>query len=178
MDGHFIESCEDERDVLRKIKELKKIGYTESDMYVVARSNEQLTMIRTRTDVDYHVAEVKGMGRGGIFIRDGSFLKLFTEITSETKESAYYYQQLLDGKLLLYCGQKNLDCAAESVESSTIKEEPERKFFLSRHFGIEKNEEDRILIDSRHYEKLEALQVDSIQQLPEQKNNNNKKMND
>lgn len=178
MDEHFIESYEDEWHVLRKIEELKNVGYAESDMYVVARSNEQLTMIRTHSDVDYHVAEVKGMGRVGIFVRNGSFLRLFTEITDETKESARYYQQLLDGKLLLFCDKNIVDSSVDQSESSIRKVKTEQKNFSSQNYEVENNEEDQVFIDSRHYENQEVLQVDLTEKLSEQKSNDNKKTND
>ncbi|MFC3211978.1 general stress protein [Planomicrobium okeanokoites] len=95
MDHHFIESYEDEREVLRKIDELKQQGCSESDMYVVARSNEQLTMIRLRTDVEYHAAETKGMGRLGIFIRGGAVPPVFTEMSDEVKQSVFFIRNFL-----------------------------------------------------------------------------------
>lgn len=172
MDRHFIESYEDERDVLRKVEELKTLGYAESDMYVIARTNEQLTMIRTRTDVDYHAAEGKGMGRLGIFIRGGPIPHFFTEIANETKESAFYYQQLLDGKLLLYCNKNTVDSSIQWPESSIIKEDTELKNFSSLQHGMQSNEEDRIFIDSIHYENFEALKAEPIRKLPEKKRKN------
>jgi len=169
MDRHFIESYEDEREVLRKIEELKTKGSSQADMYVIARSNEQLTRIRTRTDVDYHTAEGKGMGRIGIFFRGGPLPPYFSEMAAETRESAFYYQQLVEGKILLFCNKKNEDALLDRAYSFGENEKTDITAFSPLQQKRQWNEEDRVFIDSMHYESFHPLQAEVIRNRPERK---------
>lgn len=153
MDRHFIESYEDEREVVRKIEELKKLGYAESDMYVVARSSEQLAMIRTRTDVEYHAAEGRGMGRFGMFVRIRHVFPHLTEDKEKIKEIADLYQRLFEGELLFFYNDNNI-VHAEEFQSGRNPPPPLYK--------IDGDDEDRISIDSSHYETSEEIQLQGV----------------
>ncbi|MFD1029949.1 general stress protein [Metaplanococcus flavidus] len=154
MECHFIESYEDEREVLRKIEVLKTKGFKDNDMYVIARSNEQLIKIRTRTDVEYHTAEGKGMGRIGTFFKGGPLPLNFSGMTDETRESAFYYLELLEGKILLFCNKTDKGYQGEPFLQEVKKEEqsigflPVEKTFSSKL----SSKEDEISIDSNHYD--------------------------
>lgn len=158
MDRHFIESYEDERDLLRKIEELKTLGYAESDMYVVARSSEQLTMIRTSTDVEYHAAEGKGMGRFGMFIRSRHVFPYMMEEEVKAQGIAELYQYLSEGELLFFYNETNRIPPEESLRME-FKGSPQpaealqgdRNSLFPRHY-IDQNEIEKISIDSKHYE--------------------------
>lgn len=168
MDHHFIESYEDEREVLRKIDELKQQGCSESDMYVVARSNEQLTMIRLRTNVEYHAAETKGMGRLGIFIRGGAVPPVFTEMSDEVKQSVFFYQELLDGKLLLYY---------KKINEMPSDEDQEIPASYNKLGGMEMSslqreiygDEEQITLDSTQYEYFDPGTAEPLQKPQEPK---------
>lgn len=163
MDRHFIESYEDERDVLRKIEELIRKGFAEEDMYVIARSNEQLTGIRTRTEVEYHTAEGRGMGRLALFLCGGPLQAHFSSLAAETKESSCFYQQLTEGKLLLFFNNDSL--CAEEEEGSAAEGQEERGPETSSAMLLEKQwmEEEQVLIDGIHYESFLPLQAEPIQ---------------
>ncbi|WP_422124132.1 general stress protein [Planococcus sp. X10-3] len=163
MNCHFIESYEDEREVLRKIEELKTKGFSDDDMYIIARSNEQLTSIRIRTDVEYHAAEGKGMGRIGIFFKGGALPLNFSEMTDETRESAFYYLELLEGKILLFCNKKQYD-PAFGRQTSSNEAEPPANLLVRQE--VEWIEEERVFIDSMHYESSHPLRAEPIRKRP------------
>lgn len=145
MDHHFIESYQDEREVLRRIEELKALGYAESDMYVLARSSEQLTKIRTRTDVAHHAAEGKGMGRFGMLISSRYVFSYMNEDEAKSMEIADLYKHLSEGELLFFFNKTNW----ENPEQLQTDSNTPAAFYL-----FDENEEDRISIDSQHYETL------------------------
>ncbi|RLQ90437.1 general stress protein [Planomicrobium sp. Y74] len=153
MDRHFIESYEDEREVLRKIEELKALGYAESDMCVLARSSEQLTKIRTRTNVAYHAAEGKGMGRFGMLIRSRYVFSYINEDEVKAKEIADLYQHLSEGDLLFFYRENNR-VHVEGFENARNPTLP--------NYWIDEDEEDRITIDSSHYETLNETQLQGV----------------
>lgn len=153
MDSHFIESYEDEREVIRKIEELKALGYAESDMCVLARSSEQLTKIRTRTNVAYHAAEGKGMGRFGMFIRSRYVFSYINEDEVKAKEIAVLYQHLSEGELLFFCRENN-SVHAEECENDRNPPLPS--------YWTDEDEEDRISIDSSHYETSKEIQLQGV----------------
>lgn len=156
MDRHFIESYEDERVVLRKIEELKAMGYAESDMYVVARSSEQLTMIRSRTKVEYHAAEGKDMGRFGMYIRSRHVFPYMLAGDVKAQEIVELYQHLSEGELLFFYNETNR-VHLEEFQSDTNHPLP--------RYLVDENEEDRISIDSRHYETLNDIQLQGVMNL-------------
>ncbi|MCM3610194.1 general stress protein [Planococcus sp. MERTA32b] len=157
MDHHFIESYEDEREVLRRIEELKAAGYAESDMYVLARSSEQLTKIHTRTNVAHHAAEGKGMGRFGALIRKRYVFSCIDEDEVKAQEIADLYQHLSEGELLFFCNK-------------TGKGEPEQfphdsNAPSSHNLLFDESEEEQISIDSQHYEILNGILLQGVMTL-------------
>lgn len=152
MEDHFIESCEDEREVLCKIQELKKLGYNETGMYVVARTNEELTMIRTRTDVDFHSVEDKGMGRFGTVFRKHFLLPYLLESGDEVRAASELYQNLEEGKILLFSEMKENLCSLNphTEENSAFMSPFRQKLPLNQRDGSE--QENEVTIDAIHYE--------------------------
>lgn len=165
MERHFIESYKDERDVLRKIEELKTEGYAETDMYVVARTNEQLTMVRTRTDVDYHSADGNGMGRLGTFFRNGLIHPYMVKSNGAISAAEEFYEYLLEGKLLLFCNKNSdVDLAEQDQREAAVEYRASKAFslektpFLQRQRDINVTE-DEITIDRKHYETFQPLEA-------------------
>ncbi|OHX49054.1 hypothetical protein BB776_04465 [Planococcus salinarum] len=158
MNRHFIESYEDEREILRKIEELKILGYAQTDMYVVARSSEQLTRIRTSTDVEYHAAEGKGMGRFGMFIRSRHVFPYILEAEENAQGITELYRHLSEGELLFFYNETNRvspqePCRMEFRETQQPADTliADRHPLFPRHY-IDQNEIEKISIDRKHYE--------------------------
>nr|WP_256204122.1 general stress protein [Planococcus faecalis] len=59
----FMGTFDNETEVLSKIEELKAQGSKEDDMYVMARDEGQISMVRGRTDVDYKSSEGNWMDK-------------------------------------------------------------------------------------------------------------------
>lgn len=174
MDRHFIESYEDEREVLRKIEELKRKGFSEEDMYVIARSNEQLTSIRTRTEVEYHTAEGRGMGRLALFFCGGPLPAHFSELAAETKESSYFYQQLIEGRLLLFFNKDSSDAEGEGCCFADGQDEQGPETCSATLLEKQWTEEEQVFIDGKHYESFLPLQAEPIQNRPNPNNSKKK----
>lgn len=126
MENHFIETFETEQDVLRKIEDLKTEGYDDTDMYVMARSDDQLSLVRGRTEVDYHASEGNWMDRFASFLTgDENVHKAFLNMGINEHESEAYYQKVQDGHLLLYVN-KTYDHQRDLAEKDAF-ELPEKE---------------------------------------------------
>lgn len=102
-ENKFMQTFDTESDVLRKIEELKAQGSSESDMYVMARDKEQISMVRGRTDVDYKSVEGNWMDKFMNFLSgDDSTRGAFTDMGVDEGEADRYYQEVQDGKILLF----------------------------------------------------------------------------
>ncbi len=164
MDRHFIESYDDEREILRKIEELKLLGCNESEMYVLAWSREQLTMIRTRTDIEFYTAEEQKRGRHGIFNRNYlSYFKWMLE-SAGIQHSDEFYQDLIDGKLLFFCnsesGDQPTDELSSQLQGTNGNDEllPSGKNLYMQQ-AAQSMKEDEVILDSRQYETFPQQQV-------------------
>lgn len=126
MENHFIETFETEQDVLRKIEDLKTEGYDDNDMYVMARSDDQLSLVRGRTEVDYHAAEGTWMDRFATFLTgDEKVHKAFLAMGINEHESEAYYQKVQDGHFLLYVNktyEHSMDLAKKDAFELSEKE--------------------------------------------------------
>ncbi|WP_100330337.1 YsnF/AvaK domain-containing protein [Bacillus xiapuensis] len=91
-------------EVIPKIEDLKNKGYAEDDIYVVAKNEDQVSMVRGRTGIETESAA--GASWWDRFI---AFLSGEDEVRGglknmglNDKEAERYYQDIEAGKLLLY----------------------------------------------------------------------------
>lgn len=100
----FIQAYDVQAEVLHKISELKAQGYNEEDMYVIAKHDEQLSMVQGQTDVHLTTQEDDNMmGKFKSFISgEDSTRDAFTQMGLGTSEADDYYRQVENGKLVLY----------------------------------------------------------------------------
>jgi len=97
-------------EVLSQVNELKTQGYSEDDIYVIARDNDQLNMIRRQTDVNLdtqgstgHHEEEGFMGKFVNFLSgDDNTRSAFDNMGLDTADRDAYYHQVENGKILLY----------------------------------------------------------------------------
>lgn len=101
---NLIQSYDVQAEVLHKISELKAQGYKEEDMYVIAKHNDQLSMVQGQTDVHLNVQEDDDMmGKFKSFISgEDSTRDAFKQMGLGNGEADDYYRQVEDGKLVLY----------------------------------------------------------------------------
>lgn len=103
----FMETFNSESEVLEKIEELKATGSREEDMYVMARDEDQISMVRGRTDVDYKSSEGNWMDKFmGFLSGDDSTREAFSGMGLDKDESDRYYNEVQDGKILLFVDQE------------------------------------------------------------------------
>jgi len=113
----FMGTFNSESEVLEKIEELKATGSREEDMYVMARDEDQISMVRGRTDVDYKSSEGTWMDKFmGFLSGDDSTREAFSGLGLDKDESDRYYNEVQNGKILLFVDQE-LGASYEGKES-------------------------------------------------------------
>ncbi|HSI67718.1 MAG TPA: general stress protein, partial [Planococcus sp. (in: firmicutes)] len=102
-DNKFMGTFDSETEVLRKIEEMKAQGAAESDMYVMANDEDQISMVRGRTDVDYKSSEGNWMDKFmGFLSGNDSVRQAFSGMGVDEEEADRYYQEVQNGKILLF----------------------------------------------------------------------------
>ncbi|MDN7245141.1 YsnF/AvaK domain-containing protein [Planococcus shenhongbingii] len=96
-------------EVLSQVNELKAQGHSEDHMYVVARDNDQLNMIRRQTDVNLDTqgtSQQQDEGFMGKFVNflsgDDNTRSVFDNMGLDPADRDAYYHQVENGKILLY----------------------------------------------------------------------------
>ncbi|AIY06502.1 hypothetical protein Plano_2537 [Planococcus sp. PAMC 21323] len=126
----FMGTFDSETEVLNKIEELKAQGSSENDMYVMARDEDQISMVRGRTDVDYKSSEGNWMDKFmGFLSGDDSTREAFSGMGVDKDEADRYYNEVQNGKILLfvdreyganYEGKAPYDNTSTSAEAGTM----------------------------------------------------------
>src|SRR5690606_11802171 len=103
LDKHFIKTYESEEEALGQIKKLKDEGYSESDMYIMTQENEKVEMIRGDTNVDSYAEEGNWLNNFTSFLTGNNQIDLaFRNMELSEEDRKKYYNELKDGRLLLY----------------------------------------------------------------------------
>lgn len=99
----FMGTFDTETEVLKKIEEMKAQGSREEDMYVMARNEDQISMVRGRTDVDYKSSEGNWMDKFmGFLSGNEPTREAFTNMGVDDAEADRYYNDVQNGKILLF----------------------------------------------------------------------------
>ncbi|MGI2327890.1 DUF2382 domain-containing protein [Planococcus sp. YIM B11945] len=120
-DNKFMGTFDNETEVLRKIEELKAEGATEDHMYVMAKDEDQLTMVRGRTDVDYKSAEGSWKDKFMGFLSGNEPVRqAFAGMGVDEQEAERYHREVQNGRILLFVDRDYVgnDQSAESSQSS------------------------------------------------------------
>jgi hypothetical protein len=152
MLNQFIETYNTQEDVLLKIEELKKDGYLEKDMYIMAKSSDQLSLVKGKSDVEVHASEGGWADRFATFLTgDQKVHQAFLNMGIDESESERYYRDVQDGKLLLYVNKDAQDAFElpedEKTEIQQHKTESEGPRTIE-----EDREEKSVELDDRQYE--------------------------
>lgn len=99
----FIGTFQSENEVIRKIEELKAQGYEENDIYVVAKDENDISMVRGRTNAEVQSADGSWIDRFMAFLSGEEPVRgaLLNMGLSES-EANRYYNDIQDGSVLLY----------------------------------------------------------------------------
>lgn len=158
MDKHFIETYETEREALRQIEKLKQEGCSESDMYIMAKKDGQLSMIKGETNIDHHAEQGNWMDSFTSFLTDNNQVKMaFESMHLPEQEADKYRKELEDGKLLLYVN-KDYESRFREVGGDSFKLGEKEKTELQNRQKQSENatpaateREEKVELDSHHY---------------------------
>lgn len=130
----FMGTFDTETEVLKKIEDMKTQGSREEDMYVMARNEDQISMVRGRTDVDYKSSEGSWMDKFmGFLSGNEPTREAFSKMGVDQSEADRYYNDVQNGKILLfvdhefganYEGEAPYDNSSYSNAGSTASSDP------------------------------------------------------
>lgn len=102
-DKTFIGAFYNEDDLLAKMNELQTTGYPEEHMYVVAKHEDDVSMLRRRTDADVHAAYNSWTDRFMEFVTgEDQIRNLMKDIGLSDHTIDKCYEELRHGGTLLY----------------------------------------------------------------------------
>lgn len=150
MLNRSIETYDHVEKVLNKITELKKDGYLEKDIRIMAKSHGQLSLIKSRFDVKMDALEEEWANAAALS-GDKKVPQAFLNMGIEETESQHYYRDIQEGKLLL-CVDKDAHDAFELPEDKKTDIQNEKLESEEPRSTEEEREEKAVELDERHYE--------------------------
>ncbi|ANU22085.1 general stress protein [Planococcus donghaensis] len=160
----LIQSYDVQAEVLHKINELKAQGFKEEDMYVIAKYDNQLSMVQGQTNVHLDAQEEENiMSKFKAFISgEDSTRHAFTQMGLASTEADDYYQQVENGKLVLYVNseysasyepQTNTSTTARmtTAEEVHLRSEPESLNRKQETNPSKRNIQDTEAINTNHH---------------------------
>lgn len=159
MDKHFIKTYETEEEALQQIEKLKGEGYSESDMYIMTQEDEQLSMIRGKTNIGSYAEEGNWLNNFTSFLTGNKQIDLaFQNMQLSEQDRREYYKELKDGRLLLYVN-KDYEARFAEVGGDSFKlgekektELQNRKKETETQLPKDAEQESMIELDAHHYE--------------------------
>lgn len=92
-----------ETELMTRVDELKTEGWKEDDIYVVVKNDDQLTMVRSRTDAEIKSADDSWWDRFMGFVSGEDHVRRMVEsLEFGTEDTLKYYQEIEQGGMLLY----------------------------------------------------------------------------
>lgn len=92
-----------ETELMTRVTELKAEGWPEDDIYVVVKNDDQLTMVRSRTDAEIKSADDSWWDRFMGFVSGEDHVRRMVEnLEFGAEDTAKYYQEIEQGGMLLY----------------------------------------------------------------------------
>ncbi|OAH54409.1 MULTISPECIES: general stress protein [Bacillaceae] len=99
----FIGVYHSETEVIAEIDNLKTHGYTEDDIYVIAKDKDDISMVRGRTGADVQTAGSSWMDHFMAFMSGEEPVRgAFRNIGISDAEADRYYTEVKNGGILLY----------------------------------------------------------------------------
>ncbi|PIC72614.1 YsnF/AvaK domain-containing protein [Sporosarcina sp. P17b] len=92
-----------ETELMNRVDELKREGWPEDDIYVVVKNEDQLTMVRSRTDAEIKSADDSWWDRFMGFVSGEDHVRRMVDsLEFGTEDTVKYYQEIEQGGMLLY----------------------------------------------------------------------------
>lgn len=99
----FIGVYYNDADLLDKINELKEFGYLDDNIYVIAKNETDVTMLRSRTGADVYSAYDTWTDRFMGFLTGENHIKqMMFGIGMDTEQVDRYYEEVQHGGMMLY----------------------------------------------------------------------------
>ncbi len=110
---YFIETFDNEENILKKIDDLKKQGMTEDNLYVAVQDKSQLSILTDETNSEYTSEGNGAKGNLTNFLSgDSSLEKALNDIGIDEHVIHSYVQDVKEGKILLF-SDKSLETPAK-----------------------------------------------------------------
>ncbi|PID14286.1 hypothetical protein CSV63_13385 [Sporosarcina sp. P34] len=101
--NRYIGMYYNETDLVNRLDELKREGWPEDDIYVVVKNEDQLTMLRSRTDAEIKSADDSWWDRFMGFVSGEDHVRRMVDsLDFGTEDTVRYYQEIEQGGMLLY----------------------------------------------------------------------------
>lgn len=101
--NRYIGMYYNETELVNRLDELKKEGWPEDDIYVVVKNEDQLTMLRSRTDAEIKSADDSWWDRFMGFVSGEDHVRRMVDsLEFGTEDTVKYYQEIEQGGMLLY----------------------------------------------------------------------------
>lgn len=99
----FIGVYYDHSDLLDKIEELKLTGYLDDNIYVIAKNEVDVSMLRSQTLADVHSAFESWTDRFiGLMSGENKVRQMMRDVGMDEEEINRYYEEVQHGGMLLY----------------------------------------------------------------------------
>ncbi|WP_194841430.1 general stress protein [Sporosarcina obsidiansis] len=99
----FIGVYYNDSDLLDKIEELKLTGYLDDNIYVIAKNETDVSMLRSRTAADVHAAYESWTDRFiGFLTGENQVKRMMFGVGMDNTEIDRYYEEVQHGGMLLY----------------------------------------------------------------------------
>ena len=104
VDTKHVDIFQSENQVLYKIAELKKQGYTENDICIVTNDLDTLSIVNGLTDVDLRSSEGTWLDRFKAFLSGDEPVNVaFSHMGFTEEESFHYYDEVTNGAFPSVC---------------------------------------------------------------------------
>lgn len=158
----FIGVYHSESEVIAEINNLKTQGFTENDIYVIAKDKDDISMVRGRTNADVQTTEGSWMDRFMAFMSGEEPVRgAFRHMGLSDAEADRYYTEVENGGILLYVDRDYGDLYDEDHTAATVDPTLRGNPFVA---------DDRRLDDNHDH----AIQEEETLQLHEERLNVNK----
>ena len=104
----FIGMFHTEPELLAKVKELKTEGYTDHQIFVLAKSEDNVKMLQSRTDAEIQTTHESWLDKFMDFMTgEDRVRELMEDLGFSENEKAGFYQEVNEGSMLLYVDEQN-----------------------------------------------------------------------
>ncbi|MCM3756282.1 YsnF/AvaK domain-containing protein [Sporosarcina aquimarina] len=106
----FVGTFQTETELIAKVQELKATGISDDNIYVIAKDDHDLHMLRSRTDAEVKTPEGSWMDKFMNFISgEDHIYNLLSDTGLSEAEKDRYTREIHDGAMLLYVDEGEVD---------------------------------------------------------------------